>query len=363
MISKKIAVLAGDGIGPEVMKEAVQVLTKVSKIYNHEFLFQEGLIGGAAYEHCGTHFPHETLEICKNSDAILYGSVGGPVSEQHLDKWKSCEVNSLLGIRKAFNFNANFRPVRIIPELSDLCPLKDEIVKNGVDLLVIRELLGDIYFGNKRSYEENGQRMALDECSYSEDQIRSIAHVAFKAAEKRRHKVTSIDKANVLYTSKLWREIVKEVHQDYPKIELEHMLVDNAAMQLIKNPSSFDVLLCSNMFGDILSDAAAVLPGSLGLMASASLNSAGFGMFEPPGGSAQDIAGKQIANPIGQILSASLMLKFTFGMINESESIEKAVAETISQGYRTGDMLRNSSKKAISTSEMGSAIIKNLKAL
>src|SRR3989339_47593 len=344
-MEKKIAVLAGDGIGPEVMKEALRILDKIAIKFGHKFQFKSALIGGAAYDKYGEHFPQETKDICKNCDAILFGSVGGPVDKLTESKWANCERNALLGIRKEFNFHANFRPARIYKSLSNICPLKKEIIEKGIDLLVVRELIGGIYFGLHEMKEIEGKRTAKDVMEYNEDQIRIIAHDGFQAAQKRRKKLTSIDKANVLDCSKLWRQIVDEVAKEYPEIEYCHMLVDNCAMQLIKDPSQFDVILTENTFGDILSDEAAVLPGSLGLMPSASLNKDGFGLYEPSGGSAQDIAGKGIANPIAQILSAAMMLKYGFGMIQESEDIENAVQKTLEDGFRTGDIYEEGMKK------------------
>jgi 3-isopropylmalate dehydrogenase len=351
----KIAVLAGDGIGEEVMQEALKVLAAVSRKFNQQFQFSPALVGGSAFDKFGEHFPQQTQDICSDSDAILFGSVGGPVNEQHLEKWKNCEAKSLLAIRKAFNFNANFRPVVILKGLEELCPIKPERFPGGIDMLFIRELVGDIYFGEHKTEILAGGRKATDVAEYTEAQIRDVAVVAFEAAKKRSFRVTSVDKANVLDTSKLWREVVTEVAIEYPEVILNHLLVDNCAMQLILNPSQFDVILTSNMFGDILSDAAAVLPGSLGLLSSASLNSAGFGMFEPPGGSAPDIAGKGIANPIGQILAAALMLRHAFGLTNEVSAIQNAVNVVIQKGYRTKDILTPNAK-LVSTGEMGDLI-------
>ena len=359
-MEKKIAVLAGDGIGPEVMEQALRVLDVIAEKFGHSFQMQKALVGGAAYNQYQNHFPNNTKNTCKNSDAILFGSVGGPVDKLHEEKWKSCEVNSLLSLRKAFQFNANFRPARVRPELQEICPLKNSLIEKGVDMLIVRELIGDIYFGEKKFFEKNSQKAAFDAAEYTEDQIRNIAHTAFQAAQKRRGKVTSVDKANVLHISKLWREIVMEVGQEYPQVKLEHMLVDNCAMQIITNPTQFDVILTGNMFGDILSDEAAVLPGSLGLMPSASLNQDGFGMYEPSGGSAPDIAGLGIANPIAQIESAAMMLKFSFDLPKEALAIEKAVDQTLKQGYRTGDIYLKGDTK-VSTSEMTDKIIENIK--
>lgn len=342
-MKRHIAVLPGDGIGEEVMEQALRVLDKVSSLYGHQFSTTRGQVGGAAYEKYGSHLPDETKSICQSADAILFGSVGGPVSEMHLDKWKNCEASSILSLRKTFKFFANFRPVKVHKELQEICPLKQQIVERGVDILFVRELLGDCYFGEHKTFKDNGNRVATDLSIYTEDQVNNIAHVAFKAARARKKRVTSVDKANVLDSSKLWRSVVKEVSEHYGDVELVDMLVDNCAMQLIRDPSQFDVILTTNMFGDILSDAAAVLPGSLGLMASASLNADGFGLYEPPGGSAQDIAGTGTANPIAQILSVALMLRFSFQLEAEAQAIESAVEETLKAGYRTRDIYRSES--------------------
>jgi 3-isopropylmalate dehydrogenase len=334
---KKIAVLAGDGIGPEVMSEALRVLKTV--LPEKDWCFEAGLIGGAAYEKCGKHFPEETLTLCKNSDAILFGSVGGPLSEQHLPKWQGCESNSLLSLRKAFKFHANLRPITVWPALFPLSPLKESVLEKGVDLLIVRELLGDCYFGDHHRSGDIGYRKASDVAEYTEDQIKSIAEVAFNAALKRRKKVCSVHKANVLATSQLWRDVVRETARNYPDVTLEEMLVDNCAMQIVREPSAFDVIVTTNMFGDILSDIGAVLPGSLGVTPSASLNKDGFGMYEPSGGSAPDIVGQGIANPIAQILSAALLLRHSFQLHHEAEMIESAVAKTIQSHNVTPDLL------------------------
>jgi 3-isopropylmalate dehydrogenase len=372
----KIAVLPGDGIGEEVMAQALRVMAQVSEQFDIKFDTTRGLAGGAAFEKYGSHLPEETIAICKESDAILFGSVGGPVSEMNLPKWKNCEANSILSLRKNFKFNVNLRPVKVLPELAELCPLRDEIINRGVDILFIRELLGDCYFGEHKTFKQgDGKRAATDLSVYTEDQVASVAHAAFRAARRRNNKVTSVDKANVLDTSKLWREIVHEVGKEYSDVTLEDMLVDNCAMQIIRDPSQFDVVVTTNMFGDILSDAAAVLPGSLGLMASASLNADGFGLFEPPGGSAQDIAGTGKANPIAQILSLALLLRFALGQEEAAQAVEGAVAASLNQGYRTADIAGSHGKSAstksgatnggkpvtlVDTVGMTDSIIKNL---
>lgn len=342
-MKKKIAVLAGDGIGPEVMEQALRVLSAIAHSYDHEFTINKALVGGAAYDQFGQHLPEETTDICRKSDAILFGSVGGPVSQLHLPKWQNCEANSILSLRKVFGFNVNLRPVKIFPELKAICPLKPEIADRGIDILFVRELLGDCYFGEHKTTRKDGKRIATDLSIYTEDQIASVAHAAFKAAEKRKGKVTSVHKANVLDTSKLWRTVVHEVAQFYKGVAVSDMLVDNCAMQLISNPAQFDVVVTTNMFGDILSDAAAVLPGSLGLMASASLNESGFGLYEPPGGSAQDIAGSGTANPIAQILSVALLLRFSFALEQEACAIESAVQAALAEGARTRDIYSSQS--------------------
>jgi 3-isopropylmalate dehydrogenase len=336
----RIAVLPGDGVGPEVMAQALRILRTVGNDYGHEFNTTFGLVGGTAYDEYETHLPDDTLALCENSDAVLFGSVGGPVIQQNQKKWKNCEANSILALRKHFKFNANYRPVRLLPELEALCPLKKDIIGNGIDILFIRELLGDAYFGRKDTTTDSGQRVAWDESVYTEEQVRSVARAAFAAAKSRRRKVTSVDKANVLEASRLWRAVVREVAQEFPAVELEEILVDNFAMQLIKRPTDFDVVVTTNMFGDILTDEAAALAGSLGLLSSASTNTDGFGLYEPPGGSAPDIAGKGVANPIGQIMSTALMLRFSFGLEREANAIELAVEDTLRAGYRTADIYR-----------------------
>lgn len=362
-MEKHIAVLPGDGIGEEVMEQALRVLNLIAEQYGHRFSTTKALVGGAAYDKFETHFPDETNAICRSADAILFGSVGGPVSEMNLPKWKNCEANSILSLRKTFEFHANYRPVRVIPELQHLCPLKKEVIERGVDILFIRELLGDCYFGEHKTFNSPaGVRTATDLIVYDEQQIAAVAEVAFKAAQKRRGKVTSVDKANVLDSSKLWRAVVKEVALGYPDVVLEDMLVDNCAMQIVRDPSQFDVVLTTNMFGDILSDAAAVLPGSLGLLASASINKDGFGLYEPPGGSAQDIAGTGNANPIAQILTVALMLRFSFGLETEAVAIEQAVETTLKEGYRTRDIARagEADQKIVDCKGMSEKILDHL---
>lgn len=366
-MSIKIAVLAGDGIGPEVMESALAVLQAVLKNSRYEFSFTEALVGGAAIDAHGKALPEATLKLCEQSHAILFGSVGGPKWES-LPPEKQPERAALLPLRKHFSLYANLRPAKIYPELSYASPLKPEIIQNGVDLLVIRELTGDVYFGEPKGRRGQGEsEEAFDTMLYRRYEIERIAHLAFQSAQNRRKKVHSIDKANVLTSMVFWREVVSEVAKKYPEIELQHMYVDNASMQLIRKPDQFDVLLCPNMFGDILSDEASQITGSIGLLPSASLGVPGvwdkdgfrFGLYEPAGGSAPDIAGLGIANPIAQILSAALMLRYSFGLEKEAQAIEKAIQKTLSLGYRTKDIAEENTKQ-VSTKEITSEIINQL---
>eukprot|EP00932_Pfiesteria_piscicida_P010119 SRR837773.20989.p1 GENE.SRR837773.20989~~SRR837773.20989.p1 ORF type:complete len:370 (+),score=76.69 SRR837773.20989:69-1112(+) len=340
------------------MAEALKVLRKVASLYGHTFNFTEANVGGAAWAACEaagetpTHLPVSTVEACAKSDAILFGSVGGPVDQQHEPRWKDCEKNALLGLRKHFNLANNLRPSKVYPFLAHLCPLKPAIIEAGVDVLVVRELVGGIYFGE---HKREGDR-AWDVMDYTVEGIRKPVIFAFEAARLRSKKVTVVDKANVLETSRLWREVARDVKTSYPDVEMEFMLVDNAAMQLIQKPSAFDVIVTENMFGDILSDAASVLPGSLGLMPSASLGDS-VHMYEPSGGSAPDIAGKGVANPIAQILSGAMMLRYSFQLEAEAAAIEAAVESILKAGKLTGDLLEPGKKDgAISTSQMGDAV-------
>lgn len=356
---KNIAVLAWDWIWEEVMTQALRVLSSIAAKFNHDFVFNKALIWWSAFDQYWSHFPDSTKQICEGSDAILFWSVGWPVQDQDKDKWKNCEVNSILSLRKTFQFNANFRPVKVYPFLSSICPLKDKLLKDWIDMLIIRELVWDIYFWKHETKNINWQRIASDIAEYTENQIRSVAIIAFKAAQKRRKKLVSVDKANVLDTSKLWRQVVNEVSRDYQDVFLEHMLVDNAAMQIVKNPWQFDLILCSNMFWDILSDCAAVLPWSLWLMPSASMNGEWFWLYEPSWWSAPDIAWKQIANPIAQILSAAMCLKYSFKLQKEADLIESAVNKALKDWYRTWDIALKS-EKVIWTKEMWDVILDNL---
>jgi len=360
-MGKRIAVLAGDGIGPEVMAEALKVLKKVEHEFGVPMEFVEADVGGCAIDKHGHALPPHTLDLCRKSDAILFGSVGGP-------KWESLppeqqpERAALLPLRKIFDLFCNLRPARVFSSLASASPLRPDIVQGGFDILCIRELAGGIYFGQPKGREGTGpEERAFDTMIYHRWEIQRIARKAFEIARRRRKKVTSIDKANVLTTMVLWREVVVETAREYPDVTLNHMYVDNAAMQLMRDPHQFDVLLCGNMFGDILSDQCAMLTGSLGLLPSASLGASDFGLYEPAGGSAPDIAGKGIANPIAQILSAALMMRYSFHREDAASAIERAVAETIEAGVRTADIATRG-EKAVSTTEMGDAIAARIRA-
>jgi 3-isopropylmalate dehydrogenase len=349
-MKKTIAVIAGDGIGPEIVGEAVKVLKKVAEKFGHEFTFNEKLVGGAAYDAFGDCLPDDTLAACKSADAILLGAVGGP-------KWDALpgpqrpEKRALLTLRKELGLFANLRPAKVWPSLKGASPLKDEIVGEGLDLLVVRELTGGVYFG-EHTRAADGQS-ALDKMPYSVAEIERIARVAFESARRRRGNVISVDKANVLETSRLWRETVQRLHDaEFADVALEFMYVDNAAMQLVRAPSRFDVLLTENMFGDILSDEASQITGSIGMLPSASLRADGFGMYEPIHGSAPDIAGKGIANPLATILSAAMMLRHTFGLGEEADAVERAVGKVLESGVRTADLGGNAS-----CAEMGAAVV------
>ena len=356
-MKKNIAILAGDGIGPEVMLSAVKVLNVIAEKYNHEFNYLEALVGGAAYDKYKNHCPQETIDICKDSDAILFGSVGGPVDAQNEEKWQGCEAKSILALRKHFNFNINIRPAKIFPSLQDTCPLKNSRVANGADIEIFRELSRDIYFGeHKRFIDKNGIRQATDIAEYDEITIRNIVVKSFERAKERSGVLTSVDKANVLDTSRLWREVVNEVSKDYPSVKINHMYVDNCAMQMVLNPSQFDVMVMGNLFGDIISDLASVLPGSIGLVPSISLNEDKFGLYEPSGGSAYDIMGQDKANPIAQILSASLMLSYSFGLTKEADTIAVAIDKVLDAGFRTSDIYTQNTT-LLSTSEFTGKII------
>ena len=358
----RIATISGDGIGPEIVREAKKVLDKVGQKYGHKFNYEEVLMGGISIDTYGVPLTDEALETAKKSDAVLLGAVGGNVGNS---RWYDVAPNlrpeaGLLRIRKELNLFANLRPAILYDELKGACPLKEEITEGGFDLMIMRELTGGLYFGERKTEEVDGVMTAFDSLTYNENEIRRIAKRAFDIAMKRRKKVTSVDKANVLDSSRLWRKVVEEVAKDYPEVTLEHMLVDNSAMQLVKDPKQFDVILTENMFGDILSDEASMITGSIGMLASASLNETKFGLYEPSGGSAPDIAGQGIANPIATILSAAMMLRFSFDLDKEADAIEAAVAAVLKDGYRTIDIMSDG-RKQIGTAEMGDRICSYIK--
>ena len=356
-MKKRIAVLKGDGIGPEIVNEALKVLAKIGEKFNHEFETEELLFGGASIDKFGVPLTDETLDKCKNSDAVLLGAVGGPKWD-NVDKEKRPE-RGLLKIRKELGLFANLRPTKLFEELKSACPLKEDVIKNGIDFMMIRELTGGVYFGKKDTKVLDGVTVATDEMKYSEDEIKRIGIIAFETARKRNKKVASIDKSNVLDTSKLWRKVMHELSEKYNDIEYEDMLVDSASMQIIKNPSRFDVVVTENMFGDILSDEASVLAGSIGMMPSASLGSTKLGLYEPIHGSAPDIAGQNISNPIGTILSVAMMLRYSFDMEDEAKLIEKVVEKVLAEGYRTTDLYIVGTTK-LSCSEMGDMIVNRI---
>ncbi len=350
-----IAILAGDGIGPEVMLEAKKVLSVVSERYKLDIKTEEAPVGGAAIDACGEALPKETLDVCSNSDAILFGSVGGPAWE-HLPPEKQPERAALLPLRKIFDLFCNMRPAKLFPQLASASPLSPSAIGDGFDILCIRELTSGIYFGQPKGREGTGsEEYAYDTLVYNRAQIERIAHRAFRAARSRRGIVTSIDKANVLTSMVFWREVVSSVAREYPDVTLQHIYIDNATMQLIRNPGQFDVLLAGNMFGDIITDEAAMITGSMGMLCSASINETGFGLYEPAGGSAPDIAGKGIANPIAQILSLALLLRHSANENAAAEAIENAVSHILSEGKRTADIAKDG-EASLATSEMGNAI-------
>ena len=356
-MNRKIGVIKGDGIGPEIVDEALKVLDRIAEVYGHSFSYTQLLMGGASIDVNGVPLTDETLEAAKAGDAVLMGSIGGDAKTSpwyQLEPSKRPEAG-LLALRKGLNLFANLRPAVLYDELKGACPLKEEIADRGFDMMIMRELTGGLYFGNRSTESVDGVLVAKDELTYSETEIRRIAKRAFDIAMKRRKKVTSVDKANVLDSSRLWRKVVEETAADYPEVVLEHMLVDNCAMQLVKDPSQFDVILTENMFGDILSDEASMVTGSIGMLASASLNETKFGLYEPSGGSAPDIAGKGIANPIATILSAAMMLRYSFDLDREAEAVERAVARVLKEGYRTIDIM-SEGKIQIGTKEMGDRI-------
>lgn len=357
-----VVTIKGDGIGPEVVNEAEKVLNKVCALNGHEITYTDILMGGASIDVHGVPLTDEAIEIAKSGDAVLMGSIGGNTQTSpwyKLPPEKRPEAG-LLKIRKALNLFANVRPALLYPELSEACPLKKEIADNGFDMVIMRELTGGLYFGARKTEEVDGQLVATDTLVYSEKEIRRIAIKAFDMAMKRSKKVTSVDKANVLDSSRLWRKVVEEVAKNYPEVTLEHMLVDNAAMQLCKDPAQFDVVLTENMFGDILSDEASMITGSIGMLASASWNETKFGLYEPSGGSAPDIAGKNIANPIATILSAAMMLRYSFDLDKEADAIENAIKQVLKDGFRTGDIFSEGCVK-LTCSGMGDKICEYIK--
>lgn len=337
----KVALIPGDGIGPEIVSAAVMVLNAVCEKYGHKFNYTEVYMGGCAIDKFGVPLPDETISICKKSDAVLMGSIGGNTTTS---PWYKLPANlrpeaGLLKIRKELGLFANLRPCLLYPQLSGACPLKEEISAKGFDMLIMRELTGGLYFGDRKTEVVDGVMTATDTLSYNENEIKRIAIKAFDVAMKRKKKVTSVDKANVLDSSRLWRKVVNEVAENYPEVTLEHMLVDNAAMQLVRDPAQFDVMVTENMFGDILSDEASMITGSIGMLPSASQNETKFGLYEPSGGSAPDIAGKDIANPIATILSAAMMLRYSFDLMEEADAVEKAVSAVLDKNYRTIDIM------------------------
>ncbi len=356
-MNKKITVLAGDGIGPEIVNEAIKVLDRISEKYGHTFEYTNVDIGGCSIDKFGVPITDEGMEKCKSADSVLLGAVGGP-------KWDSCPAEirpekALLAVRKELGLFANLRPTKLFAQLADASPLKKEIVGGGIDLLIVRELTGGVYFGERKTHEVNGEMVAIDIMPYSESEIERIGRVAFETAMKRGKKLASVDKANVLDTSRLWRKTMHRLSEEYPQVEYSDILVDNTAMQLIKNPTQFDVLVTENMFGDILSDEASMLTGSIGMMPSASLSSGTLGMYEPIHGSAPDIAGMNIANPLGTILSAAMMLRYSFDMAQEADAIENAVNKVLDDGFRTGDIMQEGCEK-VSCSRMGDLVAERI---
>ena len=356
-----IGCIKGDGIGPEIVTQAMKVLDTVAEKYGHTITYTDILLGGASIDATGKPLTDEAIEQAKASDAVLMGSIGG---DTNTSPWYQLPPNlrpeaGLLGIRKALNLFANLRPAVLYDELAGACPLKEDISSKGFDMMIMRELTGGLYFGERKTVEENGIKKAIDTLTYDENEIRRIAIKGFDIAMKRNKKVTSVDKANVLDSSRLWRSVVNEVAKEYPEVTLEHMLVDNCAMQLVKDPAQFDVILTENMFGDILSDEASMVTGSIGMLASASLNDTKFGLYEPSHGSAPDIAGQDVANPIATILSASMMLRYTFDLDKEADAVDAAVKQVLTDGYRTGDIM-SEGKTQVGCSQMGQLICERI---
>ena len=357
-----IVCIPGDGIGPEIVSEAKKVLDQVANKFGHSISYKDILMGGASIDACGEPLTEEAIATAKAADAVLMGSIGGNTATS---PWYRLPPNlrpeaGLLKLRKELNLFANLRPAYLYEELKEACPLRDDIIGNGFDMMIMRELTGGLYFGERSTKEVDGVMTAVDTLTYTEEEIRRIAIKGFDIAMKRRKKVTSVDKANVLDSSRLWRKVVEEVAKEYPEVTLEHMLVDNCAMQLVKDPKQFDVILTENMFGDILSDEASMVTGSIGMLSSASLNDTKFGLYEPSGGSAPDIAGKGIANPIATILSAAMMLRYSFDLDQEAEAIEAAVKRVLEEGYRTIDIMPQEESRRADVTQVGTAQIGDL---
>ena len=356
-MKKNIAVIRGDGIGPEIVNQALLVLDKIAEKYGHEFTYTDVDMGGCAIDKYGDPLPQAELDKCTASDSVLLGAVGGP-------KWNDVPgpmrpEKGLLRLRAGMGVYSNNRPAKIWPQLSEASPLKPEIVAKGIDFLIVRELIGGIYFGKHETVEQDGQKVAIDELTYSEEEIRRIGRIGFETARKRGKRLCSVEKSNVLDSSRLWKKVMHELAAEYPDVELSDMLVDNCAMQIVKDPSQFDVVVTENMFGDILSDEASMITGSIGMIPSSSLGASSCGLYEPIHGSAPDIAGQDIANPIGTILSAAMMLRYSFDMAAEADAIEEAVSRVLDAGYRTGDIFSPGCKK-VGCSEMGSLILANI---
>lgn len=360
-MEKTIAVIPGDGIGPEIVREARKVLDRVGTVYGHAFDYIEVLMGGASIDVHGVPLTKEALATAKASDSVLLGAVGGDVSTSN---WYQLPPNlrpeaGLLAIRKGLSLYTNLRPAILFEELSEACPLKKEITNDGFDFVVVRELTGGLYFGERKTFLEHGIRKAIDTLTYSEEEIKRVAHWGFQIARQRRKKVCSVDKANVLDSSRLWRSVVKEVSMEYPEVEVTHMLVDNCAMQIVKDPRQFDIIVTENMFGDILSDEASMVTGSIGMLPSASLGEGTFGLYEPSHGSAPDIAGKDKANPIATILSVALMLRYSFQMEQEAKAVEQAVISVLQAGHRTIDLMSEGTQ-LVGTKKMGDLIVEQI---
>lgn len=358
-MDRKIAVIRGDGIGPEIVGQALLVLDRIGQLYGHSFTYIDVDMGGNAIDKWGDPLPPEMLQKCLDSDSVLLGAVGGP-------KWNNVPGHmrpekGLLRLRSGMGVYSNNRPAKIWPQLADASPLKPSIVEKGIDFIIVRELTGGIYFGKHETLEENGETAACDQLRYSETEIRRIGRIGFETARKRRKKLCSVEKSNVLDSSRLWKKVIHELAEEYPDITVTDMLVDNCAMQIVKDPSQFDVIVTENMFGDILSDEASMITGSIGMIPSSSLGDSSRGLYEPIHGSAPDIAGLDIANPIGTILAAAMMLRFSFDMEKEADAIERAVSAVLDEGFRTGDIMGADGRKKVGCTEMGRLIIANLR--